>query len=174
LSAYDRALVQRGSLTIWISEEALATWAYQGPRRRGVQLEYSDQTIEAILALKEIFHVSNRAAEGLVRSVFALLQVALSVPDHTTLSRHGRTVQIRLPRRACGPLHIVIDSSGLKVLGEGEWKVRQHGGAKRRTWRKTHLSVGATSGEVQTAMLSTASVSDGEGRATAGSNRGAD
>jgi hypothetical protein len=161
-SAYDRALVQRGSLTIWISEEALTSWAYHGPRQRGAQFEYSDQAIEAVLTLKEVFHLTNRAAEGLVRSVFALMQVSLAVPDHSTLSRRGRTVQIRLPKRARGPLQVVMDSSGLKVFGEGEWKVRQHGWSKRRTWRKIHLSVDVASGEVQAAMLSTAGVSDAE------------
>jgi hypothetical protein len=161
-SAYDRALVQRGSLTLWLSDDALAAWAYQGPRQRGAQLEYSDQAIEAVLTLKEVFQLSNREAEGLVRSVFALMQVALAVPDHSTLSRRGRTVQIRLPRRARGPLHVVLDSSGLKVYGEGEWKVRQHGWSQRRTWRKMHLSVDVTSGEVQAAMLSSAGVSDAE------------
>jgi hypothetical protein len=154
--------VQRGSLTLWISEEALAAWAYQGPRQRGAQFDYSDQAIEAVLTLKEVFHLSNRAAEGLVRSIFALLQVTLAVPDHSTLSRRGRTVQIELPKRAHGSLHIVMDSSGLKVYGEGEWKVRQHGWSKRRTWRKLHLSVDVASGEVQAAMLSTAGVSDAE------------
>jgi len=161
-SAYDRALVQRGSLTIWISEEALAAWGYQGPRQRGAQFDYSDQAIEAVLTLKEVFHLSNREAEGLVRSVFALMQVALPVPDHSTLSRRGRTVHLQLPKRARGPLHVVMDSSGLKVYGEGEWKVRQHGWSKRRTWRKIHLSVDEESGEVQAAMLSTAGVSEGE------------
>ena len=161
-SAYDRALVQRGSLTIWMSEEALVAWAYQGPRQRGAQFDYSDQAIEAILTLKEVFHLTNREAEGLVRSVFALMPVTLAVPDHSTLSRRGRTVQIRLPKRVHGPLQIVMDSSGLKVFGEGEWKVRQHGWSKRRTWRKIHLSVDVLSGEVQAAMLSTAGVSDAE------------
>ncbi len=161
-SAYDRALVQRGSLTVWISEEALTAWAYQGPHQRGAQFDYSDQAIEAMLTLKEVFHLTNREAEGLVKSVFALMQVKLAVPDHSTLSRRGRTVQIRLPKRVRGPLQIVMDSSGLKVFGEGEWKVRQHGWSKRRTWRKLHLSVDAASGEVQAAMLSTAGVSDAE------------
>ena len=161
-SAYDRALVQRGSLTIWISEEALTTWAYHGPHQRGAQFDYSDQAIEAVLTLKEVFHLTNREVEGLVRSVFALMGVTLAVPDHSTLSRRGRTVQIRLPKRARGPLQVVMDSSGLKVFGEGEWKVRQHGWSKRRTWRKIHLSVDALSGEVQAAMLSTAGVSDAE------------
>lgn len=161
-SAYDRALVQRGSLTIWISEDALAAWGYQGPRQRGAQFDYSDQAIEAMLTLKEVFHLTNRETEGLVRSVFALMQLALAVADHSTLSRRGRTVQIRLPKRVRGPLQVVLDSSGLKVYGEGEWKVRQHGWSKRRTWRKMHLSVDTASGEVQAAMLSTAGVSDAE------------
>ncbi len=114
-AAYDRALVQRRSLTIWMSEEALAAGHDQGPRQRGAQFDYSDQAIEAVLTLKEVFHLSNRAAEGLVRSVFALMQVALAVPNHSTLSRRGRTIQIELPKRARGPLPIVMDSSGLKV-----------------------------------------------------------
>src|SRR3974377_2535785 len=139
-----------------MSEEELNTWIYQGPRQRGAQFDYSDQAIEAVLTVKKVFYLTNREVEGLVQSVFALMQVALAVPDHSTLSRRGRTVQIRLPKRARGPLHVVMDSSGLKVFGEGEWKVRQHGWSKRRTWRKLHLSVDAASGEVQAAMLSTA------------------
>ncbi len=145
-----------------MSEEVLTTWAYQGPRQRGAQFDYRDQAIEAVLTLKEFFHLTNREAEGLVRSVFALMQVVLAVPDHSTLSRRGRTVQIRLPKRVRGPLQVVMDSSGLKVFGEGEWKVRQHGWSKRRTWRKMHLSVDVASSEVQAAMLSTTGISDGE------------
>lgn len=161
-SAYDRALVQRGSLTVWISEEAIRAWRYQGPAQRGGQFDYSDQAIEAMLTMKEVFHLSNRETEGLVRSLFHLMQVALQVPDHSTLSRRGQTVYIRLPKHARGPLHLVMDSSGLKVYGEGEWKVRQHGWSKRRTWCKFHLSVDAESGEVQAAMVSTAGVTDAE------------
>jgi len=161
-SAYDRALVQRGSLTVWVSEEARRAWQYQGPAQRGAQFEYSDQAIEAMLTVKAVFHLSNRETEGLMRSLFHLMQVTLVVPDHSTLSRRGQTVQIRLPKRAPGPVHLVMDSSGLKVYGEGEWKVRQHGWSKRRTWRKFHLSVDTGSGEVQAAMLSTAGTTDAE------------
>jgi len=161
-SAYDRALVQRGALTVWVSEEARQAWQYQGPAQRGAQFEYSDQAIEAMLTVKAVFHLSNRETEGLMRSLFHLMQVTLVVPDHSTLSRRGQTVQIRLPKRAPGPVHLVMDSSGLKVYGEGEWKVRQHGWSKRRTWRKFHLSVDTGSGEVQAAMLSTAGTTDAE------------
>ena len=161
-SAYDHALVQRGSLTVWVSDDALQAWQYQGPAQQGAQFDYSDQAIEAMLTLKEVFHLSNRQTEGLVRSLFELMQVALTVPDHSTLSRRGKTVQLRLPTRTRGPLHLVMDSSGLKVYGEGEWKVRQYGWSRRRTWRKFHVAVDTESGEVRAAMLSTAGVADAE------------
>lgn len=160
--AYDQALVQRGSLTVWVADEVQQTWSYTGPKQRGAQFEYSEQAIESTLTIKEVFHLSNRATEGFLRSLFELLHLGLPVPDHSTLSRRSQTVPIRLPKRAQGALHLVMDSSGLKVYGEGEWKVRQHGWSKRRTWRKFHLTVDSASGEVQAAMLSVAGVSDAE------------
>jgi hypothetical protein len=114
-SAYDHALVQRGSLTVWVSEAAIQAWHYQGPTQQGAQFGYSDQAIEAMLTVKEVFHLSNRETEGLVRSLFELMQVALGVPDHSTLSRRGQTVQIELPKHARSPLHLVLDSSGESV-----------------------------------------------------------
>jgi len=161
-SEYDRALVQRGSLTLWIDARVQQQWEYAGPPRRGAQFTYSDVAIEAMLTLKELFHLSNRATEGLGRSLFDLLRVRLAVPDHTTLSRRGKTLRVRLPRQARGPLHLVLDSSGLKVYGEGEWKVRQHGWSQRRTWRKLHLGVDADSGEIQAAVLTEAGAHDAE------------
>jgi hypothetical protein len=115
-----------------------------------------------MLTIKEVFGLTNRATEGLVGSLFQLMRADLPVPDHTTLSRRGHTVQIQLPKRAKGNLHLVLDSSGLKVYGEGEWKVRQHGWSKRRTWRKIHLAVDTATGEVQAAMLSEAGVTDAQ------------
>ncbi|MGQ0603187.1 MAG: transposase, partial [Anaerolineales bacterium] len=130
---YERALVQRGSVTLWMDEEVTQHWWHEGPKRRGAQPTSSDVAIEARLTLKEIFHLPNRATEGLTQSVLELLGLDLDVPDHSTLSRRGKTVRRRLPRQAMGPLHAVLDSSGLKVYGEGEWKVRPHGYSKRRT-----------------------------------------
>jgi hypothetical protein len=95
-----------------------------------------------------------------VRSLFVLLKVALSAPDHTTLSRRGKTLKVKLPRKVSGHIDIVMDSTGLKIYGEGEWKVRTHGKSKRRTWRKLHLGVEPESGEIQVAELSEAKVSD--------------
>ncbi len=115
-----------------------------------------------MLVVREVFRLTQRATQGLIQSLFQLMQVDLPVPVHSTLSRRGRTVAIRLPKRGRGPLHLVLDSSGLKVYGEGEWKVRQHGGSKRRTWRKFHLGVDAESGEVQAFVLSEAGGSDAD------------
>ncbi len=115
-----------------------------------------------MLTLREVFHLTNRGAEGCMRSPFPLLQMALPMPDHTTLSRRGGTVQVSLSKRATGALHLVFDCSGLKLYGEGEWKVRQHGWSQRRAWRKVHLAVDSQSGEIQAVEVTDAGVSDAE------------
>jgi hypothetical protein len=159
-AAYDQALVQRGSLTFWLSDDFEPTWQAVGHRQRGAQWVYSDQAITLMLTLREVFHLTNRAVEGLVGSLFALLKLRLAVPDHSTLSRRGRQLAVALPTRRQGALDIVMDSTGLKVYGEGEWKVRTHGWSKHRTWRKLHLGVEPTSGEIQVAVLTENSCSD--------------
>ena len=117
-SEYDRALVQRGSLTVWIDSQAQQPWAYGGPCHRGAAFLYSDLAIQTLLTVREVFQLTNRQTEGLVRSLFELLELPLQVPDHTTLSRRGKTLPVHLPKQARGPLHLVLDSSGLKVYGE--------------------------------------------------------
>lgn len=159
-SEYDKALVERGSITIWLSDDFEKVWCYRGPTQAGGQYDYSARAIEIMLSVKNVFHLSNRAAEGFVGSLFKLLGVQLSVPDHTTLTRRGKTLKVTLPRKASGHLDIVMDSSGLKIYGEGEWKVRTHGKSKRRTWRKLHLGLDRKTGEIQAAALTEASVSD--------------
>jgi hypothetical protein len=161
-SEYDRALVQRGSLTIWVSEEAIAKWKHVGPKQRGAQKEYSELAIETALTLKEVFRLTNRGTEGLMRSIFQMMRVDLPVPDHTTLSRRGKGLAVRLPKRKKVIGHLVVDSTGLKLYGEGEWKMRKHGKSKRRVWRKIHLSVDSASGEIQAGVWSEAGVSDAE------------
>lgn len=159
-SEYDRVLVNRYSLTMWISEDVQKNWKYDGPKQRGAQFEYTDQAIESMLTLKELFHLTNRGVEGFMRSLFEIMQIDLLVPDHTTLSTRGKHLQVELPRRAQGRVHIVMDSSGLKVYGEGEWKVRKHGWGKHRTWRKLHLMVEPASGEIQAVDLTGANGHD--------------
>lgn len=134
-SEYEKALVQRGSITFWLSDDFEQSWRYTGEKQRGSQFDYSDKAIEIMLTIKEVFHLTHRQSEGFVRSVFAMLNIRLPVPDHSTLSRRGKTLQVRLPKKSSGSLHLVLDSTGLKIYGEGEWKVRQHGYSKRRTWR---------------------------------------
>ena len=157
---YNESLVQRGSITLWISEEDIGAWKPDGPRKRGGQLQYSDGAIQCLLMVRSVFHLTLRATEGFLRSWFHLLGWELPVPDYTTLCKRAKRLAVSLHRTATGPLHLVLDSTGLKVFGEGEWKVRQHGYTKRRTWRKLHLSVDSETQEIQAVVLSEASLDD--------------
>jgi Transposase DDE domain len=159
-SEYDRALVPRGSYTVWIADGFEKAWFYQSPLQRGSQFDYSAQAIEIVLTLKNVFHLPNRATEGFAHSLFGLLEIGLPVPGHMTLSRRGKTLKVSMPKRADGHLDLVMDNTGLKIYGEGEWKVGTHGKSKRRIWRKLHLSVDRHSGEIQAAELTEAGVSD--------------
>ena len=159
---YNDALVNRGSLTLWVDQATLRAWRYQGPARRGAQFEYSDLAIECLLTLRAVYHLTLRATEGFARSLFGLMRLDLPVPDYSTLCRRSATVRVTLPKKAQGPLHLVIDSTGLKVYGEGEWKVRQHGYSRRRTWLKLHLAVDPRTHEIQAAMVSEPGVTDAE------------
>jgi hypothetical protein len=157
---YDKALVHRGSLTFWLSDDFEKTWLYAGEKQRGSQFDYSDQAILLMLTVKEIFHLPNRGVEGFMRSVFQLLNIDLPVPDHSTLSKRGKGLPVNLPKKPAQSLNIVMDSTGLKIYGEGEWKVRMHGVSKRRTWRKLHVGANPADGEIQAVLLTENSVSD--------------
>jgi hypothetical protein len=159
---YNDALVHRGSLTLWVEQEALQAWRYEGPSQRGAQFRFSDLAIECLLTLRAVYHLTLRATEGFARSLFELMGADLPVPDYTTLCRRAATARITLPKRAEGPLHLVLDSTGLKVYGEGEWKVRQHGYSKRRTWLKLHLAVDPQTHEIQAAMVTDPGMTDAE------------
>jgi hypothetical protein len=159
---YNQALKQRYDITIWVEEATCQAWQYTGPRQQGGQYTFSDVAIECMGTLREAYHLPLRGTEGFLRSLFKLMGVDLPVPSYSTLSRRGQSVAIRLPKKTQGPIDVVIDSSGLKVYGEGEWKVRQHGVSKRRTWRKVHLAIDPNSQEIQAAMMSTAGMDDGE------------
>jgi hypothetical protein len=159
-SEYDKALVQRGSITFWMSDDFEKTWMHTGGKQRGSQFDYSDQTILVMLTVKEVFHLSNRGVEGFVRSLFRMLNINLPVPDHTTLSKRGKDLKVKLPKKTSQSLNIVMDSTGLKIYGEGEWKVRQHGVSKRRTWRKLHVGTNPDDGEIEAVILTENHVSD--------------
>lgn len=161
-SEYNRALVQRGSLTVWLSEEAIKAWEYDGPPQHGAQYTYSALAIETCLTLRAVYHLALRQAQGFVGSLLDLMGVDLPVPDYSTLSRRADDLSVCLSKKAAGaepagqdgePRHIVIDSTGLKVYGEGEWKQRRHGKSKRRTWRKLHLALDPETGEITATEL---------------------
>ena len=159
---YNEALVRRGSLTVWVDQEALDAWNYQGPAQWGGQYVYSDTAIQCLLTIRAVFHLPLRATQGMARSLFELMGLGLDVPHYSTLSRRAADLAVDLSRRSRGPLHLVLDSTGLKVYGEGEWKVRKHGYSKRRTWRKLHLAIDAESHEIQAVSLTGAGVDDAE------------
>ena len=160
-SAYDQALVQRGSLTVWLSEEALDSWGYAGPTQRGAQFVYADLAIEAALTFRKLFRLPLRQTEGFVQSLLGMMGLPLNAPDHTTLSRRQKGLAVNLPVHPSDrPRHLMVDSTGLKLYGEGEWKTRQHGWTKRRTWRKLHLGIDADTGEVVAQTLSQAATDD--------------
>ena len=161
--AYDRALQRRGSLTVWVTPEALAAWHPPGTGRRGRPRTYSDLAIETGHLLRLAFGRPWRQTEGLLRSLAALLGVDIGVPDHTTFSRRSPGLALAGPlaqAQRTGPVHVVIDATGLKVYGAGEWLVETHGGRGRRTWRKLHLALDPGSGEILASELTTAEEGD--------------
>ena len=161
-SAYNSGLKQRGSLTLWLSEEIAQQWYYQGQGKQGGQYHYSNDCILLLLTLKVTFKLALGQLEGFASSLMTLLKLDLQVPDY---SGPPRGQICRRQKELCVPvgfqkrllsesLHLVIDSSGLKIYGEGEWKVRQHGVSKRRTWRKIHLAVDEKTGQILAQRLS--------------------
>ncbi len=139
---YDRSLVRRGDVTLWLSPTAAASWNAKPSGRRGGQPKYSDLAIETALTLRLVFHLPLRQAEGFLGSIFEIMGIDLESPDHTTLSRRGR--QLDVPLRSltlAEPIHLIVDSSGLAIFGEGEWAAVKHGGRDIQGWRKLHLGV---------------------------------
>ena len=160
---YNAALVQRGSLTLWVEPAVLEAWLNEERSgRRGASCTYTDTAISTGLTLKAVYHLPLRATEGLLTSLVKLMGLEhLPVPDYSTLCRRQKTLQVALPRQHKGQaIHVVVDSTGCKIYGEGEWKVRQHGISKRRTWRKLHLAIDEVSGQIVGAVLSTNDVAD--------------
>jgi hypothetical protein len=140
---YNESLVRRGDVTFWFSEDVIERWEHEnGEVRRGRPFVYSDLAIESLLALRELFRLPYRQTEGLGRALAKLLDVDLPIPHHTSLVKRAAKLRVNIALAAVsGPVDVVVDSTGLKVYGEGEWKVRQHGVDKRRDWRKVHLAV---------------------------------
>lgn len=132
---YNQALITRGSLTLWIAGD-IAVWWY------GLGHDiYSDKAIEAMLTIQAVYSLPLRATVGFVRSIFAMMNIDLSVPDYSTLSRRAASLDITLRTTPKDATDMILDSTGAKVYGEGEWKVKKYGKGKRRTWRKLHFGI---------------------------------
>jgi hypothetical protein len=158
---YDTALRRRGSFTVWSTDEAIASWRAAPRTTRGGQPWYSPLAILTALTLRAVFRLALRQTEGLIGSILHLLGLELPVPDHTTIGRRARTVKLPTrPRTSGGPLHLLVDSTGLKLDGPGEWLLEKHGTQKRRSWRVLHLGMDATSGRIVAATLTDRGVDD--------------
>ena len=160
---YDASLRQRGSLTVWFTDDAIEGWRAQPRTTQGGQPSYSSLAILTALTLKAVFRLGLRQTEGLIGSVIALLGLDLAVPDHSTLCRRAETLEVPRPkpRRDGEPLHLLVDSTGLKLCGAGEWLVEKHGTKTRRSWRKLHIGLDAETGQIVAATLSSKEVDDG-------------
>lgn len=164
-SEYNKSLQNRGSITLWFSDDAIGAWTdWQRPEsskkdgRRGV---YGDAAILCALTVRAVFHLPLRQTRGFIQSLVDVLNLDLPLPCYTTLSNRSKSLEVPLPSsRKSGPIDLVVDSTGLKVFGEGEWKVRTHGKSKRRVWRKLHLAVDPKSHEVVVCAFSGSSRHD--------------
>jgi hypothetical protein len=160
---YNASLVSRGAITVWLSDDARAGWLHQGSQHQGHPVVFSDAAIETALTIRAVYHLPLRQTEGFLLSIMDLLGSQLPVPDFTTICKRAGDLLVDLPVHGTSPgekIHIVIDSTGMKVYGEGEWKVKIHGKSKRRAWRKLHLGVNPCTGEVEAEELTQAYADD--------------
>ena len=159
---YNESLVQRGSITLWFSEDVIERWHHANNRPKvGHPFVYSDAAVECLLVLRELFQLPYRQTEGLGKSLARLMQIALDIPDYSSLAKRAGKLGVALDvRKHHGAIDVVVDSTGLKVFGEGEWKMRKHGKSKRRTWRKLHLAVNPNTHEIEAETLTENSCDD--------------
>jgi hypothetical protein len=160
-AAYDAGLRSRGSLTIWFTAAAIATWRAAPRTTRGGQPRYSSLAIATALTLRTVFRLALRQTEGLIGSIIALLGLDLAIPDHSTLSRRAEILVLPRLRPDTAPVHLLVDSTGLRLCGPGEWLVEKHGSKRRRAWRKLHIGTDANTGQIVAAELTSHDIDDG-------------
>ena len=162
-SRYNKSLVGRGDITLWIEESSVKSWYYEGPDQQGSQYVYSDKCIETLLGLKSVFRLAYRQLEGFSSSLIKLMGFEVVVPCYTQICRRAKELEIDIEvPKSKAPIFVVVDSTGLKVYGEGEWKTRKHGVSKRRTWRKLHLGVDEKTGFIHAQVLTENGKGDGD------------
>jgi hypothetical protein len=150
---YDAGLRARGSLTVWFTAEAVEAWRAAPRTTRGGQPCYSDLAITTALTLRAVFRLALRQTEGLIGSILQLLGLDLPVPDHSTMSRRAETLAVPRPKAGSEPVHLLVDGTGLKLCGPGEWLIEKHGSRRRRGWRKLHLATDADTGRIVATVL---------------------
>lgn len=161
-NAYNMALKHRGDLTIWFTEEGIAKWLEKEPyvKSRGRQTEYSDVAIQTVYTIRQVFNLRLRQTEGFVSSILKIMNIDLPTPDYTTVSRRIGSLSVNfITKRPKGKINLILDSSGLKVVGEKEWTNYKHGTRQRRIWRKLHIGV-TDDGSIVAGEVSTLYVSD--------------
>jgi hypothetical protein len=161
-SKYNDSLVQRGAITFWFCEDTIEKWRHDNANHGvGHPFVYSDTAVECLLMLRELFRLPYRQTEGLGKSLVELMQIKLAIPDYSSLAKRAPKLDVSLDvAKHAGPIDVVVDSTGLKVFGEGEWKMRKHGKSKRRTWRKLHLAINPATQEIEAETLTENSVDD--------------
>ena len=152
---YNQALVNRGNFTLWISDAVIQQWHHENDAFKvGRPFTYSDLAIETLLTLRELYRLTYRSTEGFAKGLMGLMQIRVIVPDFTTVAKRAQTLSVALnASKVKSAVCLVVDSTGLKVYGEGEWKVRKYGWSKRRTWRKLHLAVNVETQEIEAEVL---------------------
>ena len=160
-ATYDASLRARGSLTVWFTAEAMEAWKAEPRTGRGGQPRYSDLAIATALTLRAVFRLALRQTEGLIGSVLQLLGLDLPVPDHSTLSRRAETLEVPRPKAGRAPVHLLVDSTGLKLCGPGEWLAEKHGTKRRRAWRVLHLATDTDTGRIVASVLTDKDADDG-------------
>jgi hypothetical protein len=158
---YDAGLRARGSLTVWFTPEAIEAWRAEPRIGRGGQPRYSSLAITTALSLRAVFRLALRQTEGLIGSILQLLDLDLPVPDHSTLSRRAETLEVPRPRAGSAPMHLLVDGTGLKLCGPGEWLIEKHGTKRRRAWRVLHLATDADTGRIVASVLTDKDADDG-------------
>ena len=159
---YNKALVNRGRISFWIDEKAIKEWYLPSSNNghRGRPKKYSNTAVLTILVLKQAYRLTLRNTQGFMESLFQLLGINLEIPSYTQICRRQGEIQLPKFPMMTSPIHLVVDSTGLKIYGEGEWKVRQHGWSKHRTWRKLHIGIDEKSNLIVCADLTENSCGD--------------
>ena len=158
-SSYNDSLKQRGLLSIWFDPEMV--WTPPPSGKRGRQQQFSDAAIQTCLTLKVLFGMPLRQTTGFVQSLLWLVGLDGAAPDFSTLCRRQQTLNVILPYcGSTGPLNLLIDSTGIKAEGEGEWNARKHGGPKRRVWRKIHIGIDEETLEVRAVKITASHIGD--------------